>query len=225
VLFDLDGVLVDSAAQVEQTWREWAKEHGLDPEGVARSSHGRRSADHILQVAPELDWRREAELLEQRETELAGVLRPLPGAVALYNSVPSAIRAVVTSGSQRLAIARLHGAGFAVPSVLISADDVSAGKPSPEGYEQGARGLGVDPSDCLVIEDASAGVAAGKAAGMTVLAVATTLPADALAAADATVDSLESVSIVMEGSDLVHVSLFAARGRGRRRGSRSRASR
>jgi mannitol-1-/sugar-/sorbitol-6-phosphatase len=202
VLFDLDGVLVDSGAQVEQAWREWAGERDLDPDEVSRSSHGRRSADHIRLVAPRLDWNAEAALLERRETETANTVTPLPGAIALYQSVPSAFRAVVTSGSRRLAIARLRGAGFALPHVLVTADDVSAGKPDPEGYLQAAHRIKVAPAGALVIEDAPAGIAAGKAAGMPVLALTTTHPPEALAAADAVIDSAESVSIIAKPVEL-----------------------
>jgi sugar-phosphatase len=105
-----------------------------------------------------------------------------------------------------VATARLRSADFEVPQVLVSADDVSAGKPAREGYQQAAHRLGVDSADALVIEDAPAGIAAGKAAGMTVLAVGTTHPREALADADAVVDNLESVSIVLEGSGLVLVT-------------------
>ena len=202
MLFDLDGVLVDSGDQVEQAWREWASERGLDPDEVARSSHGRRSADHIRLVAPQLDWSAEAALLERRETETAITATPLPGAIALYQSVPSGFRAVVTSGSRPLAIARLQSAGFALPHVLVTADDVLAGKPDPEGYLNAAHRLKVAPADALVIEDAPAGIAAGKAAGMPVLAVTTTYPPEALAAADAVSDNLESVSVFAKGADL-----------------------
>ena len=202
VLFDLDGVLVDSGAEVEQAWREWASERGLDPDEVARSSHGRRSADHIRLVAPHLDWNAEAALLERRETETANAVTPLPGAFALYESVPSASRAVVTSGSRPLATARLQGAGFAFPHVLVTADDVSEGKPDPEGYLQAAHRLKVAPAGALVIEDTPAGIAAGKAAGMAVLAVATTYPPEALTAADAVIDSAESVSVIAKSMEL-----------------------
>ena len=202
MLFDLDGVLVDSGAQVEQAWREWASERGLDPDEVARSSHGRRSADQIRLVAPHLDWNAEAALLEHREIETANTVTPLPGASALYESVPSAFRAVVTSGSRPLAMARLRGAGFALPHALVTADDVSAGKPDPEGYLQAAHRLKVAPAGAFVIEDAPAGIAAGKAAGMPVLAVATTYPPEALAGADAVIDNLESVSVIANGAEL-----------------------
>jgi mannitol-1-/sugar-/sorbitol-6-phosphatase len=120
----------------------------------------------------------------------------------LYQSVPSARRAVVTSGSRPLAIARLQGAGFPRPHVLVTADDVSAGKPDPEGYLQAAHRLGTAPAKTLVVEDAPAGIAAGKAAGTAVLAVTTTHPPEALAAADAVIDSLESVSIITTRVDL-----------------------
>jgi mannitol-1-/sugar-/sorbitol-6-phosphatase len=174
VLFDLDGVLVDSSAEVERAWRQWASERDLDPDEVLQSSHGRRSADHIRLVAPHLEWNAEAALLERSEVETANTVRALPGAVVLYQSVPSARRAVVTSGSRPLAIARLQGAGFPRPHVLVTADDVSAGKPDPEGYLQAAHRLGTAPAKTLVIEDAPAGIAAGKAAGTAVLAVTTT---------------------------------------------------
>jgi sugar-phosphatase len=202
VLFDLDGLLVDSTAQIERAWREWAIEHALDPDEVSRLSHGRRSADHIRLVAPHLDSNVEAVLLERREAEMANTLAPLPGAVSLYHSVPPAFRAVVTSGSRRLASARLQGAGLVAPHVLITADDVAVGKPDPEGYLHAAHRLKVAPAEALVLEDAPAGITAGKAAGMRVLAVTTTHPPEALAAADAVVDSLESVSIIAKGVDL-----------------------
>jgi HAD superfamily hydrolase (TIGR01509 family) len=174
VLSDLDGVLVDSRAQIERTWRRFAQRHGLDAECVLAQSHGRRTADLIRLVAPHLDAEAEAEKIQREEVESARDLRALPGARELVESVPADRFAIVTSGSRPLALARLRAAGLPVPEVLVTAEEVENGKPDPSGYLRAAALLGVEPIHSLVLEDAPAGIEAGRAAGMTVIAVLTT---------------------------------------------------
>jgi HAD superfamily hydrolase (TIGR01509 family) len=175
VLSDLDGVLVDSGAQIERTWRTFAARHRLDPERVIAEGQGRRSTDLIRLVAPHLDAEAEAATIEREEIELADDgLRALPGARELVEWVPANRFAIVTSGPRSVAVARLRAAGIPVPDVLVTAEQVSEGKPDPTGYLRAAALLGVDPAHCVVLEDAPAGVEAGLAAGMTVVGVQAT---------------------------------------------------
>jgi HAD superfamily hydrolase (TIGR01509 family) len=193
VLSDLDGVLVDSAAAIEETWRRFAARHALDPEHVLAEGHGRRTVDLIRLVAPHLDAEAEAARIEGEEIELARGLRPLPGARELVEAVPPERFAIVTSGTRPLALARLRAAGLPVPDVLVTAEEVERGKPDPAGYLRAAALLGVDPARSLVVEDAPAGVAAGRAAGMTVVALLTTNRASELREAHARVPDLRGL--------------------------------
>ena len=178
VLSDLDGVLVDSGDAVERVWREWAVEHGIDPDEVARASHGVPSPQVVARVAPHLDTREEIDRIERRHAETGGAA--LPGAAELLARAD----AVVTSCSPPLAAARLRAADLPTPDVLITSDRTARGKPHPDPYLAAAEALGADPADCLVIEDSPAGIEAGRAAGMTVWAVTTTHDPDELAGAD-----------------------------------------
>jgi HAD superfamily hydrolase (TIGR01509 family) len=200
VISDLDGVLVDSGAQIEGTWRRFAERHGLDCERVLASTHGRRGIDLIRLVAPHLDAEAEAARIEREEIELAGELRPLPGARELVDSVPPERFAIVTSGSRALAIARLRAAGIPVPEVLVTAEQVDRGKPDPSGYLRAAQLLDVEPADAVVLEDAPVGVQAGRAAGMTVVAVLTTSDASALSEAHSRVPDLGALLPVPDGA-------------------------
>ena len=194
VLSDLDGVLVDSAAVIEQTWRGFADRHGLDPDEVVAAGHGRRSIDLIRLVAPHLDAEIEAANVEREEIAQTTGLRPLPGARELVDAVPAERFAIVTSGSRALALARLRAAGLPVPAVLVTAEEVDDGKPHPAGYLRAAELLGVDPAHSVVLEDAPAGVEAGRAAGMTVIAVLTTNDASALTKAHSRVRDLRALA-------------------------------
>jgi sugar-phosphatase len=182
VLSDLDGVLVDSGAAVERVWREWAAEQRLDGDAVARASHGVPARGVLARVAPHLDTAAEAERIDRLHAATGG--RALPGAAELLAGAPPGRLAVVTSCSPPLAAARLRAAGLPDPPVLITSHDSERGKPHPDPYLAGAAALGADPADCLVIEDAPAGIAAGRAAGMTVWAVTTTHRAAELAGAE-----------------------------------------
>jgi len=178
VLCDLDGVLVDSGDAVERVWREWARERGLDPDDVGRASHGVPGRQVIERVAPALDAVGEAERVDRRHAATGG--SALPGAVELLATVSPL--AVVTSCSPALAAARFAAAGLTPPPVLITSDLTPRGKPFPDPYLAAASALGVEPGRCVVIEDAPAGIAAARAAGMAVWAVTTTHAASELLA-------------------------------------------
>jgi mannitol-1-/sugar-/sorbitol-6-phosphatase len=174
VLFDLDGVLVDSTPAVERVWSRWAREHGFEPKSVVKQAHGRPSIATIRELLPNGDYQAEDHKVERWELEdLDGVV-PLQGAVRCLRELPQERWAVVTSGTRSLATARIRTAGLPQPRHFITASDIHCGKPNPEPYLLGARSLGIPASDCLVIEDAPAGVQAGRAAGARVIAVLTT---------------------------------------------------
>ena len=195
ILFDLDGVLMDSRICVERHWTRWANAHGLEVARVLAEAHGRRTTDTIRAVAPLLDIEAEARLIEEAESVDFDGVTTLAGAAELLEALPPGSWTVVTSGTRALATGRLAHGGLPIPEQLITADDVERGKPDPQPYLAGAAALSVDPAHCLVIEDAPAGVEAGKAAGMTVLAVATTFEAGLLGAADYVVGSLADVEL------------------------------
>ena len=194
VLLDLDGTLVDSAASVDRQWRRWAALHGLDPDVVAPAVHGRRGVEIIRHFAPQLDAERELRerLIPWEASDVEGNAA-IPGAASLVAALPGDQWAVVTSGPPPVALARLRSVGLPVPHVLVSAEDVSRGKPDPEGYLLAARRLGATPEGCVVVEDAPVGVAAARAAGMRVVAVTTTHAAEALGEADVVVPDLRYV--------------------------------
>jgi sugar-phosphatase len=172
LLFDLDGTLVDSTAVVERTWRSFAGRHCLDAELILAVAHGRRTEETVAEFAPAgVDIRAEVQrLIAQEIVDTEGIVA-IPGATHLLASLPEGRWAVVTSAGQELAAARMGAAGLPVPSVLISADDVTTGKPSPEGYLAAAGRLGVRPEQTIVFEDAEAGVLAARASGARTVVV------------------------------------------------------
>lgn len=171
LLFDNDGVLVDSLASVERCWARWAQAHGLDPAQVVPMVHGRRAADTVALLLP-ADQRAAAEAeIERYEIEDAEIVPAMAGVPTLLASLPVGAWAVVTSGTRPLATARLRSAGIPLPAVVVTAEDVAAGKPDPTGYASAARALGVDPGHALVLEDSPSGVTAGRAAGCPVLGI------------------------------------------------------
>jgi sugar-phosphatase len=183
LLFDCDGVLVDSRASVERAWRRWAAEQGLDGEAVVAIAHGRRTEDTLRELGVTEDLAAEVDRLESAEVADASDVSAYPEAAALLPALPPEAWAVVTSGTRALATARLAAGGLPLPAVLVTADDVAAGKPDPQGYLEAARRLGRGPGECLVLEDSPAGVAAALAAGMRVVALPTTHAAEELSAA------------------------------------------
>lgn len=174
VLFDFDGVLVDSAAEVERAWGQWAGEYGLDPAMVLAHAHGVATVDTVRALLPDLDAAAEAARIEEREIAYAHRVSAYPGADTLLADLPEGSWAIVTSGTHSLAAARLDAIGLPVPPVFVTADDVGAGKPAPDPYLLAARRLDVPPDQCVVVEDSPAGVLAGRSAGMPVIAVLTT---------------------------------------------------
>ena len=202
VLFDLDGVLVDSAPVVERTWSRWAARHGMSIPDLVHRAHGRRSIETVQAVAPWLDAVAESAWLAAAELADTNGLQVMSGAAAALDALAEARHAIVTSCGRRLAELRLRCVGLRVPRVLISADDVAAGKPAPDGYVAAALALGVDPWECVVIEDAPAGVAAGVAAGARVLALSTTFPRDRLRQANVIAKSLGSLTFVDDGEGI-----------------------
>jgi sugar-phosphatase len=202
ILFDLDGVLVDSTPSVSRQWSLWARENNIDPDKAVQSVHGRPTIEGVRLLPPHLDAEAEAKKIEQSEMDDNEGVVVMPGAAKLLESLPTTRWCVVTSGTRRLAFSRLKVGNLPVPEVLISADDVVNGKPDPEPYLKGASLLKMRPEECLVIEDAPAGIAAAHAAGMKVVALTTTYPAFALQEADAIVPAIVDVSVSISDEGL-----------------------
>ncbi|WP_087470519.1 HAD-IA family hydrolase [Cellulosimicrobium cellulans] len=171
LLLDLDGTLVDSAAAIERHTLAWAARLGLDGDAVVAASHGRRDVEVVRLVAPGADVAREVEWLHRISCDDTEGVVAVPGAADLLDGLDPRVWTVVTSAAREVALARLTAAGLPVPARFVCAEDVARGKPDPEGFLAGARLLGVDPRRCLVLEDSAAGVAAGRGATATVLAV------------------------------------------------------
>lgn len=195
ILFDLDGILVDSTPAVARVWARWAADHGIEPALAIAQAHGRRSIETIRAIAPQINAEKENLVVEQMEIEDREGVTAIPGSARLLNSLPQDRFAIVTSATAGLAQARLGYAGLPLPRNLVTADDVTKGKPSPEPYLKGAELLGVEPGDCLVFEDAPAGIASAHAAGMQAIAIPTTYPAAELNRANAIVSSLDDVQV------------------------------
>jgi len=171
ILFDNDGVLVDSLPAVESAWSRWAHAHDLEPEQALSIVHGRRAVDTVAELLPEERRAAAVELIDALEIEDAGMVAAMAGVPALLAMLPPGTWAVVTSGTRALATARLQAAGIPVPEVFITADDVAAGKPDPAGYLAAAAGLRLAPVHALVVEDSPSGILAGRAAGCPVLGI------------------------------------------------------
>lgn len=202
MLFDLDGVLVDSTRSVERQWRLWAQENNLDPDKIMEIAHGRRTVEVVRLAMPHLDAEAEVPRLEKREAEDTEGVMVMAGAADLLARIPRERWCVVTSGTRLLATARLKLGKLPLPDVLVTAEDVTDGKPHPEPYLKGAELLGFDPSQCLVIEDAPAGIRAAHAAGMRAIGLASTFAATELSEADAVIESLRSLMARVNGGEL-----------------------
>jgi len=199
ILFDLDGVLLDSTRVVAEQYTRWAQEHGIDPGDVMKAAHGVRTIEVVRRVAPHLDAEAETLKIEEREATADGIVA-VPGAVALVNSIPRGRWGVVTSGTRFLATTRMRKFGVPIPDVLVTADDVKHGKPDPEPYRRGAELLRVEPSTCMVVEDAPAGIRAARAAGMKVISLPTTYAREELHEADVVVSGLRDIQISVDGA-------------------------
>lgn len=195
ILFDLDGVLVDSTRSVARQWRLWAQENGVDPEQVLKIAHGRRTVEVVRLLAPHLPTEEEVQKLEQREAADTEGVTVMPGAADLVRSIPDGRWGVATSGTRYLATSRLRLGNLPIPRVLVSADEVVKGKPDPEPFLKGAELLGMNAEECLVIEDAPAGIRAAHAGGMKVIALPSTYPVSELQEADAVVQGLQKIRV------------------------------
>jgi mannitol-1-/sugar-/sorbitol-6-phosphatase len=193
VLFDLDGVLVESRESTERVWLRWAAKHQIDQDDLRAAMHGVRSADVIRALRPDLDAAAEADRVEREQAEDTDGLLAIPGAAAALGALKSDRVAVVTSGTRPLALARLAAVGIEPPEVIVFAGDVERGKPDPEGYLTAAERLGVDPIEALVVEDAPQGIEAARAAGAATVGVTSTHAAEELGGADVVLGSLEEL--------------------------------
>lgn len=197
LLLDVDGTLVDSTAVVERVWRTWSQEYGVDIDALLRVCHGRRAEDTVQEfIAPQHAAAAVRRLEDLEIDDLDGVVA-CPGAGELIEELAGGRGprwALVTSGSLPLVTARMKAAGLPLPEVVVTAESVVHGKPAPQGYLLAAERIGVPAPACVVIEDAPAGVAAGLAAGATVIAVTTTFPASAFDVAHHVAESLHQIS-------------------------------
>ena len=184
LLFDMDGTLVDSKAAVERTWALWAPRYNLNLAEVLSYSHGRPTIDtmrHFGQFfSPGKDWSGEADAMQQMEEAESDTTLPIAGARELLSQLGESSWAIVTSAPRQLAESRVLAAGLPLPRVLVPADEITHGKPDPEGFLKAARELNVLPSRCLVFEDTPPGIEAALNAGMQVIGLLTTVPADRL---------------------------------------------
>jgi sugar-phosphatase len=194
VLLDMDGTLVDSTDCVIRQWRRWADRHGIPLERILSNSHGRLTLDTMRSVAPNLATAEEAEAFERSEAEDVDGTKAVNGASAFLGDLEDNQWAVVTSASRELARVRLLAAGLPVPKVLVSSNDIRAGKPDPEGYLTAAKLLRAVPKQCLVVEDSVAGIQAARRAGMSALGITTTFPPEQLDA-DACISDFSDVRV------------------------------
>lgn len=210
VLFDLDGVLIDSTSCITRHWAAWACRHGLDPAMVMKAAHGVRTIETMRLVAPHLDVDVEAARFTAREVADTDGVVVIDGAARLLSGLPRDAWAVVTSGSDGLARARLARAGLPVPDTLVTADDVRQGKPAPEPYLVGAERLGIPVARCVVVEDAPAGIEAALAAGMRVIGIASTHAPEALPGTEAVASQLADLSIAAGEGDGSRLTIWIA---------------
>jgi mannitol-1-/sugar-/sorbitol-6-phosphatase len=185
-LFDLDGVLVDSTPAVARCWSRWAVQFGFNADEVVHQAHGRPSIVTLRELIPNGDYEEENRKMELWEIEDTDGVVPLPGVLDLLHALPPQQWAIVTSCTRPLAEVRIRVAGLPWPKQLVTSADVQRFKPDPDPYLKGAELLGLAPADCVVVEDAPAGIRAGRAAGSRVLALRTTEVDELLTAAGAT---------------------------------------
>ncbi|OYO27688.1 HAD-IA family hydrolase [Janthinobacterium sp. PC23-8] len=209
-LFDMDGTVINSIAAAERIWGLWAKRQGLDVATFLPTIHGVRSVDTIARLAlPGLDPRQEAQGITDAEiVDVEGIIE-IAGAQRFLRSLPPAQWAIVTSAPRALAMARLKAAGMPVPAVMVTAEDVKAGKPMPDCYLLAAEKLGVSPADCLVFEDASVGIEAGVAAGAKVMVITAT-HAHPLATRHPAIASYEAMVATVDADGFIVLAQSAA---------------
>jgi sugar-phosphatase len=174
-MFDMDGTILSSIASTERVWTAWAIKHGLDVESFLPTIHGVRAFETISRLnLPGIDLMTEIEELTQAEFDDVEGIEPIHGAASFLNALPAERWAIVTSAPRRLAMRRLEAAGLPVPPIMVTGEDVANGKPAPDCFLLGAQRLGHKAEDCLVFEDAPAGIRAAEAAGAQVLVITAT---------------------------------------------------
>jgi len=197
ILFDLDGVLVDSMQVIERQWQLWAAHNQINMQAIIDVWHGRRAFEIIQLVAPHLDTSAEARIVAAAEAADREGLQVYPGAQHLLTRLPATHWAIATSGPLAVASARLTHAGLPFPQIFVTGDDVQRGKPSPDPYLLAAARLELPPQRCVVIEDAPAGIEAGLAAGAQVIAIASTNPTEELQRANAVAAKLSDLRVTV----------------------------
>ena len=203
ILFDMDGILISSIGSVERSWTKWAHLRGVDPALARKTAHGRRAVETIAKLRPDLDSEKELKVIEDIEIADNEGLTVLPGVLDLLAALPRDRWTVVTSATERLARIRMAAGGIPVPKRLVTADQVTRGKPHPEPFLAGAALLGVAPKDCVVFEDSSSGAKAGRAAGCTVVATMFSHSAETLDAAHYLVHDLTGIHVEIAGDQIV----------------------
>jgi len=203
ILFDMDGILIASIGSVERSWTKWATLRGVDPTLALMTAHGRRAVETIAKLRPDLDTNAELTVIENLEVADNEGLTILPGVQDLLAALPANRWTVVTSATERLARIRLAAGGIPVPEKLVTANQVTRGKPNPEPFLAGAVLLGVAPTDCVVFEDSSSGAKAGRDAGCIVVATTFSHPAESLNAAHYLVRDLTGIRVECAGDQIV----------------------
>jgi sugar-phosphatase len=199
----MDGILISSIGSVERSWTQWAILRGVDPALALKTTHGRRAVETIAKLRPDLDSETELRVIEKLEIADNEGLTILPGVLELLAALPANRWTVVTSATERLTRIRLAAGGIPVPERLVTADQVTRGKPHPEPFLEGAALLGVSPTECVVFEDSSSGAEAGRAAGCTVVATTFSHPAESLNAAHYLVRDLSGIRVKNLGDQIV----------------------
>lgn len=195
ILFDLDGVLVDSTLVIKRHWQKWADKHCLELKNIMEIAHGRTTVDTIQIIRPDLDAKLETENIIKEEAIDTNGLFEINGAYNLLSQLPSDAWAIATAGTKITALTRLEYCNLPTPNILVTADDIKKGKPNPEPYLLAAKLLNINPENCIVIEDAPAGIEAAHAANIDVIAVASTHQTSDLNKADYIIKKLTDISI------------------------------
>jgi sugar-phosphatase len=204
-LFDMDGTVLNSIAAAERIWAAWAVRHGVDVETFLPTIHGARAIDTITRLnLPGVDAEAQAAFITEAEIEDVEGIVEIPGAAKFLNSLPKDRWAMVTSAPRDLALRRMAAAGIPAPAVMITAEDVQAGKPDPAGYLLAAKRLGLEAHDCLIFEDATVGIQAAEAAGAPLMIITTTHQ-HPLETVHATLASYADVRVAVDSNGQLHL--------------------
>lgn len=205
-LFDMDGTVLNSIAAAERIWSAWAVRHGVDVETFLPTIHGARAIDTITRLnLPGVDAEQQAAFITAAEiNDVEGIVE-IPAAAAFLNALPKNRWAMVTSAPRDLALRRMAAAGIPEPAVMITAEDVKAGKPDPAGYLLAANKLGVEPADCLIFEDATVGIQAAAAAGAALMIITTTHQ-HPIETAHATLASYDAIGVRVGADGLLRLT-------------------